>query len=71
MDIPRRQGVKIYRRFGSLAGPIIWVSGTERRTEKSVYFDHWTPRNNPEAPDININRSESLKSRKLIDTRAA
>ena len=30
MGIPRGQGVKIYRRFGSLAGSVIWVSGTDK-----------------------------------------
>jgi len=38
MGIPRRQGVRIYRRFGRLAGPIIWVSGTDKTSWKDGVF---------------------------------
>jgi hypothetical protein len=38
------------------------MMGQTRRPEISVNFKHLTPRNNPEAPESNIHRGESLKN---------
>jgi len=56
---------------GDLPGPSSGFRGPTRRPEKTVYFNHWTPGKNSEVPDFNINRSESMKSCKLVDTGTA